>query len=113
MTLNFQMSVMLISVVLLILSLTLIGLSLQKQKYNVEFPPVIADCPDYWTNKSDEEGVKCLNVKKLGSENCKDEINFSRPRWIGNPGLCNKQKWAHDCGITWDGITNNPKVCQV
>jgi len=29
----------------------------------------------------------------------------------GNGGLCAKQKWAKQCDITWDGITNVPNAC--
>jgi hypothetical protein len=54
-----------------------------------------------------------LNVKNLGSQSCAKSIDFSVSPWIGNSGQCNKYKWAKECDITWDGITNNAKVCNM
>ena len=108
---SFQRTVMIVSVIILIVSLVLIGIALYKQKFSdVEFPPVVADCPDYWTNVSKDNMIKCSNTKKLGM--CHDDMNFSLSGWSNASGLCEKSKWAKDCGITWDGVTNNPKACE-
>ena len=26
-------------------------------------------------------------------------------------GLCAKKRWANDCQVKWDGITNNDTLC--
>lgn len=108
---SFQITVMIVAVVLLICALLMIGVVLHKQKSNdnIVFPPVVGDCPDYWVNETNDDKVKCVNEKKLGD--CHATMDFSLPRWKGDSGLCNKFKWARDCGITWDGVTNNPKAC--
>ena len=109
---SFQRTVMIVAIVLLICALLMIGTALHNQKNNddIVFPPVVGDCPDYWVNESsDDDKLKCVNEKKLGS--CHADMEFSLPMWKGNSGLCNKFKWARDCGITWDGVTNNPKAC--
>jgi hypothetical protein len=107
---GFQRTVMSVSVLLLILSLILIGIALYRQKYSdITFPPVVADCPDYWKNTSTDEQIKCKNVKNLGT--CPGEKDFSTFDFTGSSGLCAKKKWAKDCGIVWDGITNNTDDC--
>ena len=109
---SFQKTVMIVSVILLICALLMIGVALYKQKNSddIVFPPVVGDCPDYWVSESKDDNIKCVNEKKLGD--CHDDMEFTLPQWMGKTGLCNKFKWARNCGITWDGVTNNPKACQ-
>jgi len=75
-------------------------------------------CNDYATPKADVNGancpVKCYNTHGLGkvSAACTSiptEIDFGNVK--GNAGICKKQKWAKQCDITWDGITNVPNAC--
>ena len=75
-------------------------------------------CNDYATPKSDVDGsncpIKCYNAHQLGkvSAACTSvptEIDFGNVQ--GNAGICKKQKWAKQCDITWDGITNIPNAC--
>jgi hypothetical protein len=77
-------------------------------------------CSDYATPKNDAEGsncpVKCYNAHDLGkpSSTCTSkpkEMDFSGDIYKGSSGICNKQKWASECGITWDGITNIANAC--
>tara|TARA_Y100001935_G_scaffold173244_1_gene143075 strand:- start:5689 stop:6036 length:348 start_codon:yes stop_codon:yes gene_type:complete len=110
---SFQESVMIISVIILVLSLIVIGVALYRQKYaDVQFPPVVADCPDYWTLDNTNGSTVCKNVQKLGSPQCHDDMNFSLPKWSGTGGLCAKSEWARNCELVWDGVTNNAKACQ-
>ena len=104
---SFQKITIGIAVILLIICLIFIGYSLYKAKYYVAFPPVAADCPDYWL---DNEGV-CTNVKGLGS--CTSStINFNNSFYSGDEGLCRKYNWAKKCNLTWDGVTNNKDACK-
>jgi hypothetical protein len=77
-------------------------------------------CSDYATPKEDADGsncpVKCYNTHQLGkvSSTCTSiptEMNFSDDVYTGSAGLCNKQKWASQCGITWDGVTDVANAC--
>jgi len=108
---GFQQTVMTVSVIILVLALILIGVALYRQKYNndIAFPPVVADCPDYWDNVSTEDKIRCENVKNLGS--CPGVKDFSAYEFVGNTSVCEKQKWAKACGVVWDGVTNNTKKC--
>ena len=107
---TFQNTVMAIAVVLLIITLIIVGIGLYKATHGADFPPVIAKCPDYWMDFSRGDGSICTNVKGLGSESCDIVMDFSSPAYEGDGGLCAKVKWARDCDLTWDGVTNNSKA---
>ena len=77
-------------------------------------------CSDKTTAKTDADGtncpIKCYNAYKLGktSSSCSSipaEMDFSTDEYTGASGTCNKQTWAKNCGITWDGVTDIPTAC--
>jgi len=107
---TFQKITMIVALVILIICLIFIGYSLYKSKYDSQFPPVVADCPDYWLDMSEGDGNSCKNVKNLGSCN-QTSMNFSSSFWTGNDGLCRKYQWAKQCNLTWDGVTNATDPC--
>tara|TARA_Y100000389_G_scaffold76339_1_gene72982 strand:+ start:655 stop:1092 length:438 start_codon:yes stop_codon:yes gene_type:complete len=122
-------------VICLVIFFTLIFYINREQK----FPPVIGDCPDYWIssnyfknkdkfnmlddlsikngleetlNKDEKDNKsKCVNIKKLGNPNCSKIMDFNEIPYNTKNGLCAKYKWAKDCDLTWDGITNNKRIC--
>ena len=84
------------------------GYKLNKSKENEKYPPVIANCPDYWVDESTKNnGSKCVNKNNLGDPQCPTTMNFSGPIWNGTNGLCAKNKWATSCGLTWDGVNSS------
>jgi len=77
-------------------------------------------CNDSSTEKIDKDGtncpIKCYNIHNLGkvSSTCTSlptEVDFKTNTYTGNNGLCNKQTWAKQCNITWDGVTNASSAC--
>ena len=111
---TFQTSVMTVAIVLLIICLIYIGVSLYRSKYSKTFPPILANCPDYWVDESEKNnGSKCVNKQNLGNSQCEKTMNFSGSMWSGDAGLCAKSKWAKSCDLTWDGIDNNSSACKV
>ena len=112
---SFQSIVVVIAIILLIICLIFIGLSLVKSKNSSQWPPIVGECPDYWTDTSGN-GANCVNIKKLGTcttggngVSPSDSImamNFTVAPYIGSVGTCAKYTWANRCGITWDGITS-------
>jgi hypothetical protein len=109
---SFQSTVMTIAIVLLIICLILIGIALYRHKYSNTYPPVVADCPDYWLDESKGDSSHCVNSKNLGNDSCANTMDFNLSFWTGSDGLCNKSKWAKACDLTWDGVTNNTRACQ-
>lgn len=107
---TFQKITMIVALVILIICLIFIGISLYRSKYDSQFPPVVADCPDYWLDMSEGDGKICKNVKNLGTCN-QTTMDFSSSFWTGNDGLCRKYQWAKQCNLTWDGVTNATDPC--
>ena len=104
---SFQKVVIIIAIILLILALIFFGISIRNNKYTMKFPPVQSQCPDYWEAQENSTGDQvCFNKKNLGNSNCAKTMNFNHNPWIGTDGACNKKKWAENCNIVWDGITN-------
>lgn len=108
---TFQSTVLLIANVFLILSLCVIGIMLYRQKNNAEYPPFTGNCPDYW----DTSGNICVANSKILADSltelCASSVDFSIPSYSGTKGKCLKQKWAKQCNLTWDGITNVENIC--
>lgn len=102
----FQSAVLTVFSILLIIVLLIIGVSLYTAKYSSAYPPVLANCPDYWLDNSSGNASECINVKSLGNSACQRKMDFSSYS-TGNAGLCSKKKWANSCNVTWDGISNN------
>ena len=108
---NFQSTVLLIAILLLIVCLILIGIALAKSKNLQQWPPIIGSCPDYWVDMSNN-GAECVNIKDLGTCNSGVpagkhlQMDFTVSPYVGQNAACSKYKWANGCGITWDGITS-------
>ena len=106
---TFRKIILGVAIILLIIALVMIGMSIANSKYNQKFPPIVAECPDYWTRS----GTNCVNSKKLGGPNCHRNMDFTNSaQWTGTNGMCNKKNWAKGCHITWDGVTNNVNACK-
>jgi hypothetical protein len=114
---TFQKIILTIAIVLLIVMLIIINLSLTNASASLTWPPIKTDCPDYWEDLLGN-GSQCVNIKNIGTcfnTNPKFDangnilpntsMNFSTPIYTGPNGLCEKKKWARNCGVAWDGIT--------
>ena len=104
---TFQKIVVTIAIVFLVLALIAFGVALYNKKFKARYPPIIADCPDYWV---DNEGT-CINSKNLGKAFCTKRFNINEVKQLGENAICLKQKWAKSCDLTWDGVTNYPDAC--
>jgi hypothetical protein len=98
---SFQQIVLGIAIVFLIIILVFIGYSLGNSKSKGQWPPKIANCPDYWEldPKSDETKTICnqKEATKIGTCLTKTFTATETP--------CDKYKWAIGCGAQWDGVT--------
>jgi len=78
-------------------------------KNNQTWPPIVANCPDYWEDTTNN-GEGCYNKLGLGKCNLptydnKNVMNFNVTPYNGAEGSCAKAKWAKECGVTWDGMS--------
>jgi len=109
---SFQKTVLTIAVVVLIIALILFAILMTQS--SKKYPPIVANCPDYWIDLSggiSGDGSSCYNVKNLGKDKCKKTMDFTADFWTGDSGTCNKQTWAKGCDLTWDGVSNNINAC--
>jgi hypothetical protein len=77
-------------------------------------------CSDGITSMLDASGsncaapeAKCYNTHGLGNtdmEGCMSQ-DFTTDDYTGSAGLCNKQTWAKQCNVSWDGVTNVGSTC--
>lgn len=104
---SFQTTVIYIALIFLVIFFIFIAISLYRNKNNLQYPPVAANCPDYWLDESNDTGIKCFNAKNLGNNSCPKTLDFSAPFWSSDRGLCMKKNMAIRCNLTWDGVTNN------
>lgn len=110
-----------ISVILSVLLILIIMAIVMYQSKNKQiYPPVVQPCPDYYN--TDGSGnctaneyiwfVSDLNSSRTGLKCSKANFSELKGPGIGpTSGMCSKKNWANDCGVSWDGITNNPAIC--
>ena len=107
---SFQKIVLTVAIIALIIILIFIGISLTIIKPQV-WPPLVPQCPDYWTMDGSGNNPICKNNKNLGTCNLK-MMNFNQSQFTGSNGTCNKYLWAKKCDLSWDGLTYGvPNPC--
>ena len=103
---NFQKLVLTVATVILICMMILIGYAMSTNKGNMNFPPSVSECPDYWISSNKQ----CINNNNVNLGDCKSPMNFNISKYMGHNGNCQKVKWANNCKIVWSGLTNDPKL---
>ena len=107
----FQKSVFTIVRIIFVITIIVIIVALRNSSSKTTWPPILGDCPDFWTDLSGN-GAQCVNVKDLGTCNSNlgpsghAEMDFSVSPYTGSTGLCAKFNWANNCGLVWDGINS-------
>jgi hypothetical protein len=89
--------------VVLFLLLAMMAYILYYGNQNQQFPATISACPDFYTLNS--EG-KCRMEESVYSS------TFDQCKILNTKGMSNSEKkiWSVDCGVAWDGITNNSSI---
>lgn len=107
---NFQEIVIYVALIIMILALIVVFMMLYYSSDKNQFPPVIGKCPDFFVINSTG---KCVNYAGIGN-----------PTYGGGEGIaqqtdpltpeaaCNLRNELLTNRQTWDGITNNPKICK-
>ena len=115
---GFQNFVLISAIIILIIALVIIGIALSNSSSYVAWPPMVPQCPDFWTIDGSGNNAKCINVKDLGTfvpsnGQIHQTMSFNTDAFTGSNAACNKYKWANAYKLSWDGITygvSNP--CQ-
>ena len=130
---DFFWIILVVAAILLIMSMTFVGVVMYTSTSSAVFPPRANACPDYWDVTSDGKCVPTAG-KNLGNlttatlvaptvpvdaattSSSNNAIYSADVRWAnaikfpGKTGFCAKQAWSVNNGITWDGVSNS-NVC--
>jgi hypothetical protein len=94
---DFYTIVIIISVVLLILSLTAIGLLVTNASSTAKFPESYNSCPDYWSF----DGTFCKPNKGINIGTLSNPSAYTPSK-----DICVNRTWSNDNKISWDGVSN-------
>jgi hypothetical protein len=101
---DFYTIVSISAILLLIISLTTIGVVITNSMSTKTFPSYINPCPDYWTLSADN--TKCIrNNINVGTTNMKQDLVLSKYATLEQ-----KCGWSSNYNVKWDGITNNNSI---
>jgi len=91
------------TVVSLILTLLMMVYILSNQSKSQEFPATLPNCPDFYSLTND--GKCAMETSVYASQDAKCKM-------LQTNGMSGREKkvWAVDCGVSWDGITNNSSI---
>lgn len=112
---EFYKTVFMIMLIVLFISLSIVGYAIYNSKNDKKYPPIVSECPDYY----ELSGNICTDVHGLssGDQSSCQNVNFSLFTNSNNAGMgpnsaiCEKKIWANNCGVNWDGITNDENIC--
>lgn len=124
---EFKFTIAIIAIITLILLLTIVGVSLSSNETKIDWPPMQTKCPELYTlsttsgeentchvaNGYSDYGTDTTSIGATtvgGTQQC-NSVNTAHADFTGIGGDCNKHKWAVDCGVSWDGIYDNPSLC--
>ena len=100
--------------VISILILTVLGILIMFGQYTANWPPDVAQCPDYWTVTGNGKCTPNPALGNVGSGNCglfdPSKLGPIEASSVGGynsgGGRCNRHKKAVNCGFYWDGISD-------
>ena len=117
---SFQINVIIFAGILLIGSLATIAYMFKRNKLEQTWPPVVGECPDFWTLQGMSGTVCNAGTTNIGLPSTIKTIDTSNFKYTGAEssdysgnytGHCALKQWANASGVTWDGITNDPNLC--
>ena len=116
---TFYSIIFAIAMVISILILTVLGILIMFGEYTQNWPPDLAQCPDYWTVTGSDGKYTCNpnpSLGNVGSGGCAafnpvDKFGQVQATGVGAfaPGSprCQRFDYANQCGFYWDGISDN------
>lgn len=107
---SFYSIVLIIAFVILLISLIFVGILLQNQDANKEFPAQANYCPDGWgVDSSGNCDPATGNLPSDSSYNIFTRTLDDSGEYKYKPkdvSLCDKRNWAISKGVSWDGVSN-------
>ena len=106
---NFQEIVIYVALVIMIIALIVVFMMLYYSSDKNQFPPIIGKCPDFFVINNTG---KCVNYAGIGNPTYGGGIGIDQQSGaLSAVDQCNLKNELLTNGQTWDGITNNPKIC--
>ena len=120
--------VLIIAIILLVIALTVVGITIRSGSNKKQFPTFQNTCPDFWTSSTTNDIITCspppsgINTpspEKFVGNNAPishegvtidadkkviTSINLDKTKWMS---ICDQSKWSAMNGIMWDGVSNN------
>ena len=100
------------AIVLLVAFFIFMIFFMKRTSDDVEYPPHINKCPDYWDYN--EINNECENTFGMKKEENTDSTSISNLKLedygTGKSGKCKKRDWSYENNLTWDGVTNDEKL---
>ncbi len=90
----------------LVILLAIVAMIMMNLNKGQEFPASISDCPDYYSMNPAGDCNMDETVYSSTDPTCKTYAYADRKDAKDTV----RKKWAVDCGVAWDGLTNNPSV---
>jgi hypothetical protein len=112
---DFYSTVFISFIIILIVTLAIVGTILSNMNKKQKFPSNISTCPDYYS--LNEQGVCLQNGAIFNDQSvtCKifrpDDPQYKIKGTGETSGMCKKKQWGNQCGVSWDGITNDMNIC--
>ena len=130
---EFNILVLNIAVIVFIITLVVVSIMLYTSIRNSNFPPFDTQCPTYFRLDASGNYPMCrfddhsfpvdpnhrnpynypnqARVPSVAGCNPVLVSRFYPPGATRDEILCLKSRYAQECGVFWDGVSNNPTAC--
>ena len=93
----------------LVILLAIVAMIMANLNKSQEFPASIAECPDYFSMASNGDCImdkSVYNSRMVGTTDCTNYTSVQRK----DKTQADHKRWAIQCGVAWDGLTNSTAV---
>jgi hypothetical protein len=110
---GFYKNLLMFTLTSLIIILAILGVIMANSEV-IGYETEVSSCPDYYKNTSTDACSINVDIYSATTSSCTNPSFTSDMYKIGGTGatsgLGRKKKWAQDCGVAWQGITNNNTI---
>jgi len=114
----YYTAVLIIATILLVIALTMVGITIVARGSKTAFPEFQNSCPDFWTLSgtvcSPSSAINTPNLNQIDitktehkgvviADNQIKSVDISPTNWVS---ICDKTQWATANKILWDGVSN-------
>lgn len=90
----------------LVILLAIVAMIMANLNKSQEFPASIAECPDYFSMASNGDCIMDKTVYNSRTTDCTNYTSVQRK----DKTQADHKRWAIQCGVAWDGLTNSSAV---